>query len=104
MQIVTHNKNNRLQELKDLSLRRKHRKKKKIDCSLTKLFQPRKHKNNDKTVINFTRTYSHNHQKVRKNLEIAFKTMQIKNILKHLMTKKILLAAGQRGIKMLFIF
>ena len=30
--------------------------------------------------------------------------MQIKNILKYLMTKKILLAAGQRGIKMLFIF
>ena len=30
MRIVTHNKNNRLQELKDLSLRRKHRKKKKL--------------------------------------------------------------------------
>ena len=33
-----------------------------IDYSFTKLLQPRKHENNDKNVIIFTRTYNPNHQ------------------------------------------
>ena len=61
MRIVTDNTNNRLQELKGHLLKRKHPEKI-IDYSFTKLFQPRKHKNNDKNVITFTRTYSPNHQ------------------------------------------
>ena len=33
-----------------------------IDYSFTKLFQPRKHEDNDKNVITFTITYNPNHQ------------------------------------------
>ena len=61
MRIVTDNKYNRLQELKGHLLKRKHSEKI-IDYSFTKLFRPRKHENNDKNVINFTRTYNLNHQ------------------------------------------
>ena len=32
-----------------------------IDYSFTKLFQPRKHEDNDKNVITFTITYNPNH-------------------------------------------
>ena len=55
VRIATDNTNNRLQELKGHLLKRKHHEKI-IDYSLTKLFQPRKHENNDKNVITFTRT------------------------------------------------
>ena len=61
MRIVTDNTNNRLQKLKGHLLKRKHPEKI-TDYSFTKLFQPRKHKNNDKTAITFTRTYNRNHQ------------------------------------------
>ena len=61
MRIVTDNTNNRLQKLKGHLLKRKHPEKI-IDYSFTKLFQLRKHKNNDKTAITFTRTYNPNHQ------------------------------------------
>ena len=61
MRIVTDNTNNRLQELKGHLLKRKHPVKI-IDYSFTKLFQPRKHENNDNNVITFTRTYDPNHQ------------------------------------------
>ena len=61
VRIVTDNTNNRLQELKGHLLKRKHQETI-TDYSFTKLFQPRKHKNNDKSVINFTRTYNPNHQ------------------------------------------
>ena len=61
VRIVTDNTNNRLQELKGHLLKRKHPEKI-IDYSFTKLFQPRKHENNDKNVITFTRTYNPNHQ------------------------------------------
>ena len=60
VRIVTDNINNRLQELKSHLLKRKHPEKI-IDYSFTKLFRPRKHENNDKNVITFTRTYNPNH-------------------------------------------
>ena len=60
MQIVTDNKDNRLQELKDHLLKRKHCEKI-FDYSFTKSFQPRKHENNDKNIVNFTRTFNPNH-------------------------------------------
>ena len=61
VRIVTDNTNNRLQELKGHLLKRK-QPEKIIDYSFTKLFQPRKHENNDKNVITFTRTYNPNRQ------------------------------------------
>ena len=61
VRIVTDNINNRLQELKGHLLKRKHPEEI-IDYSFTKLFQSRKHKNNDKNVITFTRAYNPNHQ------------------------------------------
>ena len=61
VRIVTDNTNNRLQELKGHLLKRKHPEKI-INYSFTKLFQPRKHENNDKNVITFTRIYNTNHQ------------------------------------------
>ena len=61
MRIVTDNTNNRLQELKGHLLKRKHPEKI-IDDSFTKLFQSRKHENDDKNVITFTRTHHPNHQ------------------------------------------
>ena len=33
-----------------------------MNYSFTKLFQPRKHKNNDKNVITFIRIYNPNHE------------------------------------------
>ena len=61
VRIVTGNTNNRFRELKGHLLKRKHPEKI-IDYSFTKLFQPRKHENNDKNVITFARTYNPNHQ------------------------------------------
>ena len=61
VRIVTDYKNNRLQELKHHLLKRKHPEKV-IDYSFTKLFQPRKHENNDRNVITFTRTQNPNHE------------------------------------------
>ena len=61
MRIVADNTNNRFQELKGHLLKRKHPEKI-IHDSFTKLFQSRKHKNNDKNVITFTRTHNTNHQ------------------------------------------
>ena len=58
---VTDSKNYQLQELKDHLLRRKHPEKK-INYSLTKLFEPEKHESNDKNVITFTKVYNHNDQ------------------------------------------
>ena len=59
--IVTDNTNNQLQKLKGHLLKRKNPEKI-IDYCFTKLFQPRKHENNEKNVITFTRTYNPNHQ------------------------------------------
>ena len=60
MQIVTDNKNYQPQGHKGHLLKRKHLKKI-IDYFFTKLFQHRKHKNNDKNVITFTITCNPNH-------------------------------------------
>ena len=87
VRIVTDNTNNRLQELKGHLLKRKHPEKI-IDYSFTKLFQPRKHENNDKNVITFTRTYNPNHQFSFNKFKIALKTLKIENFKKHLMIKK----------------
>ena len=61
VRIVTDYTNNRLQQLRSHLLKRKHSEKI-IENSFTKLFQTRKHENNDKNVITFTRTYNPNHQ------------------------------------------
>ena len=61
VRIVTDNTNNRLQELKGHLLKRNHPEKI-IDYSFTKLFQPRKHENNYKNVITFSRTFNPNRQ------------------------------------------
>ena len=86
MRIVTDNTNNRLQELKGHLLRRKHSEKI-IDCSFTKLFQPRKHENKGKNVITITRTYNLKHQFSFNKLN-TLKTLQIENFQKHLMIEK----------------
>ena len=59
--IVTDNKSNQLQELKDHLLKKK-RPEKITDYSFSKKFQPRKHESNDKDIITFTRTYNPSHQ------------------------------------------
>ena len=56
LQIVTDNRNNRLQEIKDLLLKEKNPEII-IDNSFTKLFQPRKHGSNGKNTITFTKTF-----------------------------------------------
>ena len=61
VRIVIHNKNNRLPELKNNLLQRKPPEKI-IDYSFIKLFQPRKQKSNEQTVITFTRACNSNHQ------------------------------------------
>ena len=61
VRIVTDYTNNRFRELKGHLLKRKHAEKI-IENFFTKLFQTRKHENNDKNVITFTRTYNPNHQ------------------------------------------
>ena len=68
--IVTNNKDNLLQERKGHLPKRKHREKL-IDYFFTILFQPRKHKDNDRKVIIFTRTYSPTHQFLSTNVKIA---------------------------------
>ena len=84
VQIITDNTNNRLPERKGHLLKIKHPEKI-IDYLFTKLFRPRKHENNDKNVITFTRTYDPDHQFSFNNLKIALKTLQ--HFKKHLMIK-----------------
>ena len=85
VRIVTDNTNNQLQERS--LIKRKHSEKI-IDYSFTKLFQPRKHKNNDKNVITFTRTCNPNHQFSFNKFKNCIKILQIENFKKHLMIKK----------------
>ena len=86
VRIVTDNTNNRLQELKGHLLKRKHPEKI-IDYSFTKLFQPRKHENNDKNVITFTRTYNPNHQ---------FSFNKFKNCIKNTTNRELHLMINKR--------
>ena len=90
VRIVTDNTNNRLQELKGHLLKRKHHEKI-IDYSLTKLFQPRKHENNDKNVITFTRTYNPNHHFSFNKFNNCIKNTTNRELQKVLNDKKILL-------------
>ena len=86
MRIVTENTNNPLQELKGHLLKRKHPEKI-IDYSFTKLFQTRKHKNKDKNVITFTKTYNPNHQ-------LSFN--KFKNCIKHTTNRELQKALNDR--------
>ena len=88
VRIVTDNTNNQLQELKGHLQKRKHPEKI-TDYSFTKLFQPRNHQNNEKIVINFTRTYNPNHQFSFNNFKNCIKNnTNRENFKKHLMIKK----------------
>ena len=86
VRIITDNTNNRLQELKGHLLKRKHPEKI-IDYSFTKLFQTRKHKNKDKNVITFTKTYNPNHQ-------LSFN--KFKNCIKHTTNRELQKALNDR--------
>ena len=94
VRIVTDNKDNRLQELKGHLLKRKHSEKI-IDYSFTKLFQPRKHENNDKNVITFIKTYNPNHQFSFKKFKNCIKKTTNRELQKAFNDKKILLATRQ---------
>ena len=91
LQIVTYNKDNRLQELKDHLSDRKYPEKI-IDYSFTKLFQARKYENKDKNVITFTRTYSPNHQFSFSKSKNCIKSTTNREIQKAFNDKKMLLA------------
>ena len=87
MRILIDNTNNRLQELKSHLLKRK-QPEKIIDYSFTKLFQPRKHENNDKNFIPSLELKILIIDFLSPNLKIALKTPQIENFERHLMIKK----------------
>ena len=97
VQMVTNNTNNRLQELKGHLLKRKHPEK--LTDYSTKLFQPRKHENNNKNVITFTRTYNPNHKFSFNKFKTCIKNIQIENIKKHLMIKNTPYYATTKEIK-----
>ena len=94
MQIVTDNKNNRLEELKGHLLKRKHPERI-IDYSFTKLFQPWKHENNDKNIITFTRTYKPIHQFSFNKFENCIKNTTNTELQKAFNDIKILLTTRQ---------
>ena len=87
VQIVTDDTNNRLQVLKGHLLKGKHPEKI-IGYSFTKLFQPRKHENNGKNVITFTRTYNPNHQFSFNKFNNNIKFTTNRELQKHLKIKK----------------
>ena len=98
VRILIDNTNNRLQELKGHLLKRK-QPEKIIDYSFTKLFQPRKHENNDKNFIPSLELKILIIDFLSPNLKIALKTPQTENFEKHLMIKKYsLLHDNQRNI------
>ena len=86
--------NNRLQELKGHLSKRKHPEKI-IDYFLTKLFQPRKHENNDKNIITFTRTYNPIHQLSFNKFENCIKNTTDRELQKAFNDIKILLTTRQ---------
>ena len=92
--IVTDNKNTRLQELKGHLLKRKHQEKI-TDYSFTKLFQSRKHENNEKNVITFTRTYNPNHQFSFNKFKNCFKNTTNRELQKAFNDKKNTLTTRQ---------
>ena len=92
VRIVSDNKNSRLQELKAHLLKRKHPEKI-IDYSFTKLSQPRKHENNDKNVITFTRTSNPSHQ---------FSFNKLKNCIKSTPNRKLQKAFNNKKYSLLY--
>ena len=94
VRIITDNINNRLQELKGHLLKRK-QPEKIIDNSFTKLFQARKHENNDKNVITFTRTYNPNHQFSFNMFKNCIKNTRNRELQKAFNDKEILLTTWQ---------
>ena len=95
VRIVTDNTNNQLQELKVHLLKRKHQEKI-IYYSSTKLFQPRKHENNDKNFITVTRTYNLNHQFSFNKFKNCIKNTTCRELQKVFNDKKILLTTRQK--------
>ena len=94
MRIVTENKDNRLQEHKDNLLKIKHLEII-IDYSFIKLFQPRKHENNGKNVITFTRTYNPYHQFSFNKFKKYIKNTTSRELQQAFNDKKILLTTRQ---------
>ena len=94
MRIATDNTSNGLQELKGHLLKRK-QPEKVISYSFTKLFQPRKHENNGKNFITFTRTYNPNHQFSFNKFKNCIKNTTNREIQKAVNDKKILLTTRQ---------
>ena len=94
MRIATDNTSNGLQELKGHLLKRKQAEKV-ISYSFTKLFQPRKHENNGKNFITFTRTYNPNHQFSFNKFKNCIKNTTNREIQKAVNDKKILLTTRQ---------
>ena len=62
---------------------------------LEKLFQLRKHENNDKNCITFTRTYNPNHQFSFNNFKNCIKNITNRELQKAFNEKKILLTTRQ---------
>ena len=62
---------------------------------LQKLFQLRKHENNDKNCITFTRTYNPNHQFSFNNFKSCIKNTTNRELQKAFNEKKILLTTRQ---------
>ena len=94
VRIVTDNTNNQLQELKGHLLKRKHPQNI-IDYSFTKLFQPSKHENNDKSVITFTSTYNPKDQYSFSKFKSSIKKTTNRELEKVFNDKTILLTTRQ---------
>ena len=75
MQVVTDNKNDGLQEIKDHLQKIKHPDNWLL-FYITNSFQSKKQESNDKNVITFTRIYNPNHRVFLTNLKIALKHCQ----------------------------
>ena len=66
-----------------------------IDHSFTKLSQPRKRENNEKTVITFTRTYNLNHQFSSRKFKNCIRSTTKRELQRAFIDKKILLTTRQ---------
>ena len=62
---------------------------------MAKSFQPRKHENNDKNVVTFTRTYNHNYQFSFNKFKSCIKNTTNRELQKAFNDKKILLTTRQ---------
>ena len=76
---------------------RENTRKKIMNYSFTKLFQPRKHKNNDKNVITFIRTYNPNHEFSFNKFKNFIKNTTNRELLKAFNGKKYALLQDNQG-------